>query len=134
MLNVRSQSPQLTAASAGAREVPIGDVLSQAARELVCLARLLENLQSHILPVLQDAAALDAQVLKQVQSFDHIGQIAHGLGDFLAALAAKTPKPWRVDAAAAATVILLADLSSRLGSSGEEKSSSSGAWGDYELF
>jgi len=69
-----------------------------------------------------------------MQSFDHISQVVHGLGDFLSALALKAPQQWLIDPSAAAKAIPLADLSSRLASSGEEKTSRSAACGDYELF
>jgi len=81
----------------------------------VQLAWHLEHLQRHIGPLIQEAACRDANILHQMQSFDHIGQKAMGLADFLAALAQAAPCQWLVDPAAAAQAVMLADLSSRLG-------------------
>jgi hypothetical protein len=133
-MNARSGGPQPIATNANRQQIPIRDVLSRAGHELVHLAWLLDNLQSQIRPLLQDAAANDTNMLLQMQSFDHIGQLAQALGEFFSALATKTPPPWLVDPSAAAQAVSLADLSSRLGFTGEEKNSCSTAWGEYELF
>ncbi|HUZ91957.1 MAG TPA: hypothetical protein VMU78_08665 [Methylocella sp.] len=133
-MNVRYGSGAPIAAGSNPPEIPIADVLSRAGHELVQLAWLLEHLQSHIGPLMQEAAARDANILRQVQSFDHIGQKATGLADFLAALAQAVPRRWLVDAGAAAQTVTLADLSSRLGFAGEEKDSCLTARGDCELF
>jgi len=114
--------------------IPVADVLSRAGHELVQLAWLLEHLQRQIGPQLHEAASRDANILHQMQSFDHIGQKVTGLADFLAALAQGVPRQWLVDAGAAAQSVTLADLSSRLGFTNEEKDSCATAWGDCELF
>ena len=117
-----------------AQDVPFADVLSRAGHELAQLAWHLENLQSHIGPFVQEAAARDTNVLHQMQSLDHIAQKSAALADFLAALAQAAPSQWRVDPGAAARAISLADLSSRLGFAGTEPDSCATAWGDCELF
>jgi len=114
-------------------QVPIGDVLNRTGHELVHLAWLLENLQGHILPFIEEAAAGDANILHQTQSFDKIGQIAKCLSEFLAALALTAPRRWVVDPSAAAENVTLADLASRLGFSDEEKNLCSTAWGDCDM-
>jgi hypothetical protein len=134
IMNSRSNRPHTIAKHAHRQQVPLCDVLSRAGGELVHLAWLLDNLQSHIRPLLQNAAAHDPNMLLQLQSFDHIGQLAHALADFFSALAKKTPRRWVVDPTTAAQAVRLADLSSRLGFAGEEKSSCSTSWGEYELF
>ena len=118
---MRPDSSAPIAADSNPQQVPIADVLSRAGHELVQLAWHLEHLQRHIGPLIQEAAGRDANILHQMQSFDHIGQKAMGLADFLAALAQAAPRQWLVDPAAAAQAIMLADLSSRLGFTGEEK-------------
>ncbi|HUI19656.1 MAG TPA: hypothetical protein VLZ74_01235 [Methylocella sp.] len=133
-MNGRSDMLEPSAASSNPQEVPIGDVLSRAGHELVHLVWLLENLQSHIRPFIQEAAARDSNILHHMQSFDRIAQIAGGLTDFLGALAPEVSPQWLVDPSAAARSVTLADLSSRLGFSDEEKDSCSTAWGECELF
>jgi hypothetical protein len=133
-MNARSDRAEPITAGSNPSQVPIGDVLSRAGHELVHLAWLLENLQGHICPLLQEVAGCDANILHQLQSFDHIGQIATGLSDFLAAVALEAPRRWLVDPGTAARRVKLADLSSRLGFAGEEKNSCSTAWGDCDLF
>jgi hypothetical protein len=130
-MNARSDRLEPSAADSNPLQVPIGDVLSRAGHELVHL--VLENLQSHICPLIQEAAGRDANILHQMQSFDRIGQIATGLTDFLAALALEAPRRWVVDPSAAARSVTLADLSSRLGFTSEEGNSCSTAWGDCDL-
>ena len=133
-MNARSDRLEPAGADLNPRQVPIGDVLNRAGHELVHLAWLLETLQSHICPHIQEAAARDANVLHQMQSFDRIGQIAAGLSEFLAALALEAPRRWVVDPSAAARSVTLADLSSRLGFTSEDGKSCSTAWGDCDLF
>jgi hypothetical protein len=133
-MNARSDRIEPIAAGSKPSQVPVGDVLCRAGHELAHLAWLLENLQRHICPLMQEAAARDANILHQMQSFDHIGQIANAVGDFLAALALEAPRRWLVDPSAAARSVTLADLSSRLGFTDEEKNSCSTAWGDCDLF
>jgi hypothetical protein len=133
-MDARSNRREPIAEGSDPMQVPIGDVLNRAGHELVHLAWLLENLQSHILPFIQEAAACDANVLRQMQSFDQIGQIANCLSDFLAALALNAPRRWLVDPSAASQNVTLADLASRLGFTDEEKNSCSTAWGDCDLF
>jgi hypothetical protein len=133
-MNSRSDRPHPIAQHAHRQQVPLCDVLSRAGGELVHLAWLLDNLQSHIRPLLQNAAAHDMNMLLQMQSFDHIGQLAQALADFFSALAKKTPRRWVVDPTTAAQAVRLADLSFRLGFTGEENNSCSTAWGEYELF
>jgi hypothetical protein len=133
-MNARSDRLEPIVAGSNPLQVPISDVLSRAGHELMHLAWLLENLQSHICPLIQEAAGRDANILHQMQSFDRIGQIAGGLTDFLAALALEAPRQWLVDPRAAARSLTLADLSSRLGFADEEKDSCATAWGDCDLF
>ncbi len=134
VMNVKSARAEPIAADSNRQLVPLSKVLRRAGHELVHLARLLDNLQAHIRPLLQEAAAHDANMLLQMQSFDHIDQAVQALGDFFTALARETPGPWLVDPAAAARGVSLSDLSSRLGFTGEEKSSCSVPRGEYEIF
>lgn len=133
-MSSRSNGRNPLAMGSDTKRVPIGDALSRVGHELVHLAWLLENLQCHIRPFIQEAAAHDTNVLHQMQSFDHVGQIAHGLSDFLSALALDAPRLWIVDPSSAAQKVTLADLAARLGSTGEEENSCSTAWGDCDLF
>lgn len=114
--------------------VPIGDVLSRVGHELGHLARLLEHLETLVGPLTLEAAGRDVGFLHHMQGFDHIGQKVSGLADFLAALAPAAPSQWLVDPAAAARVVTLADLASRLAFSDEKETSCSTACGDCELF
>jgi len=115
-------------------QVPIQDVLNRAGHELAHLGWLLDNLQFQLRPLLQDAAGRNAGMLRQIQSFDHIGQIARGLEAYLEALASQTPRDWLIDPFAAAQNVGLADLSSRLGSTGEEKDLRASGPDECELF
>ena len=133
-MKAQSNLPEPLAAAAKTLQIPVGDVLRRAGHELAHLAWVLDDLQCQLRPLLQDAAGRDAGMLRQIQSFDHIGQIAHGLEAFLAALALKTPPQWLVDPSAAAQNVTLADLSSRLGFAGEEKHRCATAWDECELF
>lgn len=133
-MTVLSNSPEPLAGDPGTMQIPLGDVLKRAGQELVHLAWLLDSLQRQLRPLLQDAAERDAGMLRQIQSFDHIGQISQGLAAFFAALASKTPRHWRVDPAAAAQFVTLADLSSRLGFTGEDTRLCAPCWDEWELF
>lgn len=133
-MTARSGSGEAIADGSNPSRVPVADVLSRAGQELERLAWLLEQLQRLIGPLLQEAARRDANVLHHMQSFDQIGQKATGVADFLAALAQAAPRQWLVDPGAAAQSVRLADLSSRLGFTGEEKNSCDSAWGDCEFF
>ena len=133
-MTMRPDSSAPIAADSNPQQVPIADVLSRAGHELVQLAWHLEHLQRHIGPLIQEAAGRDANILHQMQSFDHIGQKAMGLADFLAVLAQAAPCQWLVDPAAAAQAVMLADLSSRLGFTGEEYESCATAWGECDFF
>ena len=133
-MTVQPKSLEPLAADPDTLQIPLRDVLKRAGHELVHLAWLLDNLQRQLGPLLQDAAKRDAGMLRQIQSFEHIGQISHGLAAFLAALALKTPRRWRVDPAAAAQFVTLADLSSRLGFTGEETHLCDPCWDECELF
>ncbi|WGJ15760.1 hypothetical protein QEV83_05735 [Methylocapsa sp. D3K7] len=115
-------------------DIPIADVLSRTGNELAQLAGYLKNLQSHIGPLVQKAAACDANVLHQMQSLDHMAQKSVALADFLAALAREMPSGWRVDPGGAAQTVTLADLSSRLGFSSEGKDACTSGWGDCDFF
>lgn len=114
-------------------DIPVADVLSRTGNELAQLAGHLANLQSHIGPLVHKAAASDANVLLKMQSLDHIAQKSAALADFLAALAREMPSGWRVDPSGAAQALTLADLSSRLGFSGEDKDACTG-WGECDFF
>ncbi len=114
--------------------VPIADVLSRISYELAHLSRLLEHFERFAAPLVVEAARRDADVLHQMQGFDHIGQKLSGLADFLAALAPAASDRWTVDPSAAARSVTLADLAARLGFSDENGASCSTAWGDFELF
>ncbi len=133
-MTVQSNSPEPPAAEPGSPQIPLRDVLDRAGHELIRLAWLLDSLQRQLRPLLQDAAKRDAGMLRQIQSFDHIGQIAQGLAAFFAALASKTPRRWHADAAAAAQFVTLADLSSRLGFTGEDTRLCAPCWDEWELF
>jgi hypothetical protein len=133
-MKAKSGLPQPLPAASTTMQVPVRDVLSRAGHELVHLAWLLDNLQCQLSPLLQDAAGRDAGMLRQIQSFDHIGQIARGLEGFLAALAQETPPHWLVDPSAAAKNVSLAALSSRLGFTGQEIHQCATAWDECELF
>ncbi|HEY8006466.1 MAG TPA: hypothetical protein VIE66_06640 [Methylocella sp.] len=115
-------------------DIPIADVLSRTGNELAQLAGHLKNLQNHIGPLVQKAAARDANVLHQMQSLDHIAQKSAALADFLAALAREVPSGWHIDPGTAAQTVTLAEMSSRLGFSGEDKDACAGGWGDCDFF
>lgn len=134
VMNAKSERTGPITADSHRQQVPLRKVLRRAGHELVHLAWLLDNLQAHIRPLLQEAAAHDTNMLLQMQSFDHIGQAVQALGDFFTALARETPGPLLVDPAAAARGVSLSDLSSRLGFTSEEKSPCSVPRGEYELF
>jgi hypothetical protein len=114
--------------------VPIGDILSRVGHELGHLARLLEHLETLVGPLTLDAASKDANFMHHMQGFDHIGQKMSGLSAFLAALAPDASSRWLVDPTAAARVVTLADLASRLAFVDEDQPSCSTAMGDCELF
>ena len=134
IMSSRSEGSEQTAGGSSPRQLAIGDALSRTSHELVHVAWLLENLQCHIRPLIQEAAARDANALRQLQGFDHIGQILHGLADFLAGLTQQTPCQWLVDPGKAASSVTLADLSSRLAFTDEENNVCATAWGDCDLF
>ncbi|HXW72745.1 MAG TPA: hypothetical protein VEK34_15190 [Methylocella sp.] len=115
-------------------QIPLADVLSRVGHELTHLAWLLENLQNHLRPFSHDAAAQDSDMLIQMQSFDHISQIATALGEYLAALSIGLPSQWAVDAKRAARKITLEKLASRLGFAEEKNNLCSTAFGDLDLF
>jgi hypothetical protein len=133
-MNARSDCGEPIDGASSPSKIPIADVLSRAGHELAHIAWLLENFQTHLSPLIQEAAARDQNALQQMQSFDHIGQITAGLADFLAALALAAPRQWLVDPGPAARTVMLADLSSRLGFADEATDSCSTAWGNCELF
>ncbi len=133
-MNARSGKLKDDAADTKQAGIPMSDVLDRCSHELVHLVWLLDRLQTHIRPLIQEAAARDANILHQMQSFDHIGQIAAGLADFLAALALEVPCTWCADPSVPARNVTLADLSSRLGFNDEEKNACATAWGECELF
>lgn len=133
-MNARCSPPEVITATIDTQQLPMRDVLSRAGHESIHLAWQLDQLLRHILPVLQDVAAREPNMLHQIQSFDHICQFAHCLGDFLKALASEAPHSWAINPTAAAKAVTLADLSSRLGFADEEQGSCLTAWGDCELF
>lgn len=114
--------------------VPIADVLSRAGHELTQLAWLLDHLQEQIGPHIQERASRDPGILRQMQSFDRIGQNTEAIAGFLAALAHAVPRCWLVDPGAAARAIPLADLSARLGFADEDKEACATAWGQCDFF
>jgi hypothetical protein len=118
----------------GSTMVPMADVLSRAGHELAQLAWLLEQLQTRLSPLIQEAAERDPGDLRHMQSLDHAGQQAMGLAEFLAALALAAPCEWRIDPSAAAHQVLLADLSARLGFKDSSNESRHTAWGECEFF
>jgi len=117
----------------GSPHVPISDVLGRVSDELAHLARLLDHLESLIGPLILEAGRRDADVLHHAQGIDHIGQKLSGLAAFLAALAPDASGQWLIDPSAAAKVVTLADLASRLGFSSKDARSLD-AWGDCDLF
>jgi hypothetical protein len=128
-MNAQTESVAL----ARSPNVPMGDLLGRVGHELSHLARLLAHLELLLGPLITEAAARDANILRHMQGFDHIGQKASGLAAFLAALAPAASDQWMIDPSEAARVVTLADLASRLVFSEEDKTSCS-AGGDCELF
>jgi hypothetical protein len=74
-MNARSDCGEPIDGASSPSKIPIADVLSRAGHELAHIAWLLENFQTHLSPLIQEAAARDQNALHQMQSFDHIGQI-----------------------------------------------------------
>jgi hypothetical protein len=132
-----SQGTQADSAPPAGREkraVPVSDVLSRSGHELAQLAWLLERLQAHLRPLICEAARSNDALLHHMQSFDHIGQKAAALAEYLAALGAGAPHHWLIDPAIAAKTVKLTDLSLRLGFAEDTNEACSTAWGDCEFF
>jgi hypothetical protein len=117
-----------------AHGVPVGDVLGRAGHELAHLALLLEHLQMNIRPHVQETAARDPELLRHMQSVDHIAQKAAAIAEFLAALAHRAPRQWLVDAAAAAQSLTLAELASRLAFASGDQEANAAASGECDFF
>jgi hypothetical protein len=111
---------------------PITDVLGRVARELAHLGLLLDDLESVLGPLILEAGRGRADVLRDAQGLDHIGQKLSCLADFLTALAAAAPRQWLVDQNIAGRVVTLADLALRLKAAGANVSPAD--FGDCELF
>lgn len=124
-------------------QTPIGEVLSRVSHELAHLAGRLDHLESLVGPLIREAECRDPDMLRHVQGLDYIRQKLGGLADFLAALAPEASAAWLTDPSAAARVVTLADLASRLGfadaneaclPSGRDTEEPGATWGDCELF
>lgn len=112
---------------------PMTEVLGRAGGELAHLAQQLEHLEILLGPLLLSAASKDPDFLRSAQGFDHIGQKAYALAQFLTSLAAAVPDHWMVDPAKAAAAVTLADLSARLSLS-PHRDGAAAPCGDCDLF
>lgn len=113
--------------------VPLRDVLDRVAAELVDLARLLERFETAAGPRILEAATRDPNLVRQLQSFDQIGQRVMGLVAFLTALAPTVARRCHLDPRPAAGVVTLADMAARLAFRDEGVPSASVDRGDCEL-
>jgi hypothetical protein len=131
--NAPSGSGCAIADAASTTAAPMTAVLGRAGGELAHLARQLEHLEILLGPLILGAARKDPDFLRSVQGFDHIGQKAAGLAQFLMSLAAAVPDQWMVDPTRAAAAVTLADLSARLSLSPQREGAAAGC-GDCDLF
>ena len=88
---------------------PLSRTLGACAGELAVLADLCEALQAGLAPALQSGAAIE-----EGQTLDLLTQTLAAIADYLNVLAVALPSDWKIDAAAAATIVPLTDLARRL--------------------
>jgi hypothetical protein len=67
-MNARSDCGEPIDGASSPSKIPIADVLSRAGHELAHIAWLLENFQTHLSPLIQEAAARDQNALHQMQT------------------------------------------------------------------
>jgi hypothetical protein len=108
------EAPQ-PAAEAADPYRPLPTTLCAVAGEISELAQLSDRLQALISAALLADGSTDPDHIKEFQAIDLLVQSLHGVATFLGALADSTSTEWRVDAAAAASDVLLTDLARRLG-------------------
>ncbi len=89
--------------------------LTRAAEELRRVVGMVEDLEQVVGLAIALAGEADAEQMLELQKLDHIQQKILGVADFLDGLGERMPREWRVDAKAAASRVLLAELGARLG-------------------
>lgn len=117
-----------------APHIPVGAVLQRVGHELAHLARLLDQLEALLRPVIVEAARRNPELLSHMQGFDHIGQKAAALASFLEALEPAAAAHWLIDPTEAARAVTLADLAARLRLLEEGAKLRDATCGDCELF
>jgi hypothetical protein len=107
-------------------------IMGRVSEELKHIAGEVGQLQLLLSDILLEAS-LKPEVLRDLQSVDHIEQKLEALSQFLRALMPQMDDSWRLDVTRAAAIITLLDLSHRLqnkeGRAPEEDTS-----GDLDLF
>jgi hypothetical protein len=114
---------------------PLSKTLERTARELRVISASVDDLEHAVGAALSRSAPSDAAHIRELQTLDVVRQQVAAVADFLEALNETVPEAWRVDAAAAACCVTLADMAARL--SGGETDSDRANFAPpevYELF
>ena len=117
-----------------ANEVAVGTVIQMVARELQGVSQLLGAMHAPVEPETWRLLARDGAWLNALQNIDRIEQILNAVTQFMYSAADQCHPRWRIDTAAPASEITLAQLRDRLHPARVEAQALAPASGECELF